>query len=208
MLSPGRPLSVLSLAAHCDDAEIGAGGLLLSLSRRPSFDLTSCTLSGGASGRGAEARAAARAISATAAVEVHDLPDGRFPAHWATAKDLLQSLRARCTPDVILAPHPGDAHQDHRLLAELVPQVWRNVLVLGYEIPKWDGDLSRPNAYLPLDPDLMAAKWRLLDDSYPSQREKGWWDPEVVAGLARLRGIECASRYAEAFHLGKAQLEI
>ena len=42
----------------------------------------------------------------------------------------------------MLAPGIDDAHQDHRLLGELVSTVWRDVLILRYEIPKWDGDLG------------------------------------------------------------------
>ena len=38
--------------------------------------------------------------------------------------------------DLVLVPSHGDAHQDHRLVAELAPTVWRDHLVLGYELPK------------------------------------------------------------------------
>jgi hypothetical protein len=37
-----------------------------------------------------------------------------------------------------------DAHQDHGL-GTMAPTVWRDVLVLHYEIPKLDGDLGRSN---------------------------------------------------------------
>ena len=53
-------------------------------------------------------------------------------------------------PDLILAPHAHDAHQDHRGLAKLVPTVFRDHLTLGYEIVKWDGDLAAPTVYQPL----------------------------------------------------------
>ncbi|HEU0101561.1 MAG TPA: PIG-L family deacetylase [Mycobacteriales bacterium] len=200
-----RPLSVLALGAHCDDVEIGAGGLLLLLARQP-LALEVCLLTGAGSGRDDEARAAARAVTPDVGVEVHGLPDGRLPAHWDEVKDVLSSLAGRARPDVVLAPQPADAHQDHRLIAELVPQVWRDVLVLGYEIPKWDGDLGRPNTYVALPPEVLEAKWRLLDEHYASQRGRNWWDREVVVGLARLRGMECRARYAEAFTVTKALL--
>src|SRR5690606_41018324 len=69
-------------------------------------------------------------------VMVLDLPDGRVPAHWTRAKDALEALRLRCDPDLILAPAPHDAHQDHRTLAKLVPTVFRAHQALGYEILK------------------------------------------------------------------------
>jgi hypothetical protein len=75
---------------------------------------------------------------------------------------------------------------------------------LAYEIPKWDGDLSRPNTYFPLAEDVARRKVELLHKCYPSQHGRDWWDDEVFLGLARLRGMECRARYAEAFHCGKS----
>ena len=43
----------------------------------------------------------------------------------------------------------------------------------------------------------------LLHRHYASQRSRPWYDEEVFRGLARLRGIECGARYAEAFTVRK-----
>ena len=109
--------------------------------------------------------------------------------------------------DLVFAPRDDDAHQDHRLVAGLVSSVWRDQLVLGYEIPKWDGDLGRPTLYLPMSHEVARDKVRFLGKAYPSQAGRDWWDDETFLGLARLRGMECRSRYAEAFAIGKATLE-
>ena len=53
--------------------------------------------------------------------------------------------------------------------------------------------------YVPVDEAVLERKWSLLDKNFASQRTRHWWDREVVAGLARLRGVECHSRYAEGF---------
>ena len=119
-------------------------------------------------------------------------------------KDVLGALALEPCPDVVLAPIGADAHQDHRLLAELVPTAFRDALVLGYEIPKWDGDVSRPSIYVPLPDAVARQKVDLLHRAFPSQHERSWWDDEVFLGLARLRGMECNSRYAEAFTCTKA----
>ena len=39
---------------------------------------------------------------------------------------------------------------------------YRDHLVLEYEIPKWDGDLGTPNAFVPLTPALARRKARHL----------------------------------------------
>lgn len=78
-----------------------------------------------------------------------------------------------------------------------------------YELPKWDGDLGllRPNAYVPLSLEQVQRKWEVLDEHYVSQRSHDWWDRETITSLARLRGIECRSRYAEAFRIDKMVLD-
>ena len=65
-------------------------------------------------------------------------------------KEILEEVARSCSPDLIIAPSPDDAHQDHRTIGEIVPTVFRDQLYLAYEIPKWDGDLSRPSMYVPL----------------------------------------------------------
>jgi hypothetical protein len=86
--------------------------------------------------------------------------------------------------------------------------VWRDALVLRYEIPKWDGDLGRVTHHVPLDPVTARRKVALLDECYPSQVGRDWWDDETFLGLMRLRGVECHHRYAEGFVVEKAILSL
>lgn len=198
-----RPLSLLAIGAHPDDVEIGAGGLLLQLAARP-LQARYVLLTGTAERR-AEARAAAAAFlpGADLTVELSQLPEGRLPGAWAQVKEILEQVARSCSPDVILAPSVGDAHQDHRTIAEIVPTVFRDQLYLSYEIPKWDGDLGRPSLYVPLSQETARRKVELLHKCYPSQHGRDWWDDEVFLSLARLRGMECRARYAEAFGCAK-----
>jgi LmbE family N-acetylglucosaminyl deacetylase len=205
----GAVRSVVVLGAHCDDIAIGAGGTLLTLCEaNPGLRVDALVLSGGGTAREDEERAALTAFCPGADLEVtvQKLPDGRLPAHWDEAKSALEELRARTAPDLILAPRTDDAHQDHRGLATLVPTAYRDHLVLGYEIVKWDADLGRPNAYQPLSPEIAEKKVSQLQQHYASQRHRPWYDREAFLGLARIRGIECHARYAEAFHVTKLTL--
>jgi LmbE family N-acetylglucosaminyl deacetylase len=202
--------SVVALGAHPDDIEIAAGGLLLALDAANPGLRVHYVLLTGTPERQAEARTAAAAFlpGAQLTLALHDLPDGRLPAHWAAVKEHLHAAAGVLTPDLVIGPYVNDAHQDHRLLGELAPTVFRGALVVQYEIPKWDGDLGRPNLYVPLSDDLARRKTELLHASYPSQKGRDWWDDEVFLGLARLRGVECRSRYAEAFYCTKAVLNV
>ena len=202
------PLTVLALGAHPDDIEIGAGGLLLSLAGKLSR-VCYVVLTGTAE-RHAEARTAARAFIPDAEVDVTllDLPEGHLPVAWQSVKQELESIARSESPDLIIAPSSTDAHQDHRTVGEIVPTVFRDHLCLAYEIPKWDGDFGRPSVYYPLPDDLARRKVELLHKCYPSQHGRDWWDDEVFLGLARLRGMECRARYAEAFYCGKSVINL
>ncbi|MFD9791133.1 PIG-L deacetylase family protein [Streptomyces sp. NPDC059070] len=210
-LGTGRLDRIVAVGAHCDDIAIGAGGTLLTLCRaHPGVRVEALVLSGGGSEREEEERAALAAFcpGAELGLTVLKLPDGRLPARWEEAKAAVEELRSRCEPDLILAPRTDDAHQDHRGLARLVPTAFRDHLVLGYEIVKWDGDLGRPVAYQPLSTETAEEKVRLLQEHYPSQRHRPWYDREAFLGLARIRGIECHARYAEAFAVTKLTLDL
>jgi LmbE family N-acetylglucosaminyl deacetylase len=200
--------SLVAVGAHPDDIEIAAGGLLLALAAGSPGVRVHYVLCSGSAERQAEARAAAAAFLPGAEISfaLHHLPDGRLPAHWDAVKEILHQAAGVLAPDLVICPGTNDAHQDHRLLAEQTPTVFRDQLVLHYEIPKWDGDLARRNVYVPLPDDLARRKVELLHASFPSQKARDWWDDEVFLGLARLRGMECRSRYAEAFDCTKAAL--
>ena len=103
----------------------------------------------------------------------------------------------------MLTHRRDDAHQDHRVVADLAWQTFRGATIAAYEIPKWDGDLDRPNAYVALDSATLERKLAILADHFPSQRSKGWYDEETFRGLARIRGVEAGAGYAEAFHCAK-----
>lgn len=204
----GRPLSLLAVGAHPDDIEIGAGGTLLRLAlSAPQVRYVVLT---GTPLRHEEARAASAAFldGADLAVELHQLPEGRLPAFWVEAKEILEAVARKFKPDVVLAPSIADAHQDHRTIAEIIPTVFRDSLYLSYEIPKWDGDAWRPSTYVHLSAETARRKADLLSKFFPSQVDRDWWDDETFLGLARLRGMECRAQYAEAFGCGKAVVSL
>lgn len=204
-----RPIErVLAVGCHADDIEIGCGGTLIALSRaRPGLALTWVVLAAPGD-RAAEARASAQAFLARADasdVRIHEFRDGFLPYVGGEVKEVFEELK-EVRPDVVFTHARHDLHQDHRLACELTWNTFRNHLILEYEIPKYDGDLGSPNVFVPLEESLVEEKLRLLRDHYASQHSKHWFDDELFRGLMRLRGMESASRYAEAFTCRKLTL--
>lgn len=206
-------MHVLALGAHCDDIEIGAGGTLLEwarLGRLGRVDWVVCTST---PEREVEARAAASAFLSgvpEGEVTVLGFRDGFLPHEGPAVKEAFEALKGRGSPDVVLTHAREDRHQDHRLVSDLTWNTFRDHLVLEYEIPKYDGDLGQPNAFVPLSEEGMSRKWALLAEHYASQRDRYWFTEETFRALARLRGVEArsASGYAEAFTLRKASLQL
>jgi LmbE family N-acetylglucosaminyl deacetylase len=207
-LGPPGPLGLLVVGAHSDDVEIGAGATIMRLlAENPGSSILWLVVSADGE-REVEARSSAVAFSATAArveVIIGNLPDGRLSAASSAVKDLLESVKAR-PYDLILAPQLDDAHQDHRVVAETVWQTFRHHLIAAYEIPKYDGDLGRPNLYVDINDEGLQRKVDLLEAHFASQRGRTWWGADTVRAIARLRGIEAATRYAEAFYCRKLVL--
>jgi LmbE family N-acetylglucosaminyl deacetylase len=199
---------VALVGAHCDDIAIGMGGTLLTLAAGSRLRVRGLVLSGGGTEREAEEIEALAAFCPGADVDVTvlNIPDGRAPAHWDRIKNHLSDFRRSCTPDVVFGPQRADAHQDHRLLAELLPTEFRDHLVLGYEILKWETDTPRPTIFHPIESDVAEEKARLLLKHYPSQASHDWFDEQAFLGLSRLRGVQCRNQHAEAFVVEKATI--
>ena len=205
--APDRPIRLALVGAHGDDIEIGCGGALLRLARREGLRLSGVVLTGTV-GRIDEARAAIDRFVPGAKLEAFGLPDGRLPAHWNETKQALEDVASRVQPDLVFAPRVDDAHQDHRLVGQLATTVWRNALVLHYEIPKWDGDLAAPTHFVGLTAEDARRKVQLLNESYPSQVDRDWWDDEFFLGLMRIRGVESRHQYAEGFFASKVLVDL
>jgi len=200
-------LTILCLGAHSDDIEIGCGGTLLHLKatfRRLRFHWVVFSASGA---RSHEAMRAAElfTVGCEKKVLLKEFRDGFFPYSGGVVKDFFEEMKGQLNPDLIFTHWHGDAHQDHRLISELTWNTFRNHLILEYEIPKYDGDMGRPNMFVPLQAPLYENKVEYLFEVFESQRSKHWFDRETFLGLMRLRGMESnsPSGYAEAFHARK-----
>jgi LmbE family N-acetylglucosaminyl deacetylase len=208
---PETPLRVLAIGAHADDIEIGCGGTLLRLvAEHPNLSVDWVVLSGlgERAGEAADSAAAFLQGAAETRVTVEQFRDGFFPYLGGAVKELFEQLKSRIAPDLVLTHRLEDRHQDHRLVAELTWNTWRDHLVLEYEIPKYEGDLGQPNLFVPLTQDLCERKVELLRKCFPSQAGRAWFSDDTFMALLRLRGVEsnAPGRYAEAFHARKLVL--
>lgn len=199
--------SILCVGAHPDDVEIGATGLLGRLaSRYPEARFTIAIFTGDLERQHESEQSAKALFGSRATIHQGSFRDGFLPFEDPSgAKDFLREVTNGLSADLVIAPREHDRHQDHAFVSRLVDQLQRDHLVVEYEIAKYDGDLGRPQVFLPLTDDEVAAKVDHLLTHFGSQRSKRWYTEDALRALLRLRGIESnsPSGYAEAFHVSK-----
>lgn len=206
------PLTVLCLGAHSDDIEIGCGGAILRLAEQSPGCRFHWTVFSAIGVREAEARRSAALFSDSASLAeplLGTFTDGSMPFAGAEVKAVFEELKRTLSPGLIFTHNRHDAHQDHRLIAELTWSTFRDHLILEYEIPKYDGDLGQPSFFIPLSPELCAKKIRYLMDAFKSQQHRPWFREDTFLSLMRLRGMECNAPggYAEAFYCRKIMIQ-
>jgi LmbE family N-acetylglucosaminyl deacetylase len=204
-------LKILCIGAHSDDIEIGCGGTLLHLKTTfPRVKFHWVVLSACGS-RGQEAAQSVELFTAGCEREVvlKEYRDGFLPYNGAKMKDFFEEMKGQINPHLIFTHWQSDAHQDHRLVSELTWNTFRNHLIFEYEVPKYDGDMGRPNVFVPLAEPFPEQKVNWLLEVFKSQCIKPWFDRELFMGLMRVRGMESnsASGYAEAFHCRKLVMQ-
>ncbi len=199
---------ILCLGAHADDIEIGCGGAILKLTNDfPKAEFRWVVFS--AEGKRAEeARSSFEVFLAGLAsktLNVYSFKDSFFPYIGGSIKDCFVDLKKEIVPDLIFTHYSNDAHQDHRLIAELTWNAFRDSLIFEYEIPKYDADLGIPNLYFQLDENIVQRKVSNLCEVFRSQHAKEWFGEETFRSIMRIRGLESnsQSKYAEAFHCRK-----
>jgi LmbE family N-acetylglucosaminyl deacetylase len=199
---------VLCLGAHADDIEIGCAGTVLTLLNRATPLTVTWVIFSAQGDRAAEARWSAQSLLADAAkrqIELKDFQDGFFPYSGAQIKEAFEELKTMVSPDLVFTHYRHDLHQDHRLIAELTWNTFRDHLIFEYEVPKYDGDLGSPNVFVPVSTGLCRRKIDTILAAFKTQRGKRWFSEELFTSLLRIRGMECnaPSNYAEAFYCRK-----
>jgi LmbE family N-acetylglucosaminyl deacetylase len=88
--------------------------------------------------------------------------------------------------DLVLTRYRGDLQREHRRVAELTWNTFRNRLVLESELPECDGDFGSPDLFVELDEELARRK------------------TETSMRISGRQECAAARRHAEGFYCRKA----
>jgi LmbE family N-acetylglucosaminyl deacetylase len=202
----GSAMDVLVLSPHTDDSELAAGGTISRLVRE-GHDVTyvvcsTCEASLPDGETDTLRREFERVMDyvAPAGYQVLDYPVRRFDEHRQDILETFVSLRDELDPDLVLGPARADVHQDHAVVsAEMVRAFKSTSRLLGYEQP-WNTPAFETQLFASLTEADLESKLEQLT-RYESQTDRPYFDEEFVRGLARVRGLQGDSRYAEAFEV-------
>ena len=198
------------LAPHTDDGELGCGGTIAKLSSegREVFYVAFCLCSKAlprtfpTNTLELECRKATAILGISAArlilfnYEVRELPQFR----QQILEELLK-LNKDIQPEMVLLPAASDIHQDHQVIHQEGMRAFKNTTFAGYELP-WNNYSIRTNFFVRISEADLTKKIESLK-AYESQSGKNYMDPDFIRSLAKVRGVQSNSSYAEAFEIYK-----
>lgn len=111
----------------------------------------------------------------------------------------LINLRRQINPDLVLLPSLNDIHQDHSTVAQEGLRAFKQTTILGYELI-WNNLTFSTSCFVKLNKEHIEKKCRALKE-YKSQQHRDYISEEFVKSLAKTRGVQIGSEYAEAFEV-------
>jgi len=100
-------------------------------------------------------------------------------------------------PDLVFMPASTDVHQDHQVIHNEGLRAFKQTNILGYEMPSNNVNFNG-NTFIKLNNSNIETKIKARG-CYKSQAFRGYMNPELFIGLAKIRGVQCNAEYAEAF---------
>jgi LmbE family N-acetylglucosaminyl deacetylase len=111
----------------------------------------------------------------------------------------LVKIRNEIKPDLVFIPSPNDLHQDHYTVAIEGIRAFKQISILGYELP-WNNITFHTQSFIKLEERHIIKKIDALK-AYRSQQKRFYANEEFIRSLAITRGTQISIRYAEAFEV-------
>lgn len=109
------------------------------------------------------------------------------------------NIRQKLNPDVVFMPSLDDIHQDHLTIAQEGLRAFKFCSVLTYEMP-WNNLNFNTSSFVKLEEKHIQSKVDALKE-YNSQAHRPYSNEEFIRSLARTRGVQINTKYAETFNI-------
>lgn len=122
-----------------------------------------------------------------------------FAYHRQEILEDLVKLNKELSPDLVFLPALHDLHQDHTTIASEGIRAFKRTSILSYEMP-WNNLNFSTQAFISFDDNHLNKKIAALH-CYDSQKGRNYLNEEFVRSLAITRGVQINKRYAEVFEV-------
>lgn len=200
--------NVLVLAPHTDDGELGAGATIsLLVENGANVYYVAFSTAAASVPKGfpkdilkTEVKKATSELGIPSKnLIIHDYEVRKLNyARQEILEDLI-SIRQKIKFDLVLIPSLKDIHQDHTTIAQEGLRAFKNTTILGYELI-WNNLSFDTTSFVKLSKKHVKAKCNALK-AYKSQGERDYMSEEFIFSLAKARGVQIGSSYAESFEV-------
>jgi N-acetylglucosamine malate deacetylase 1 len=199
---------VLVLAPHTDDGELGAGGTIAKLVEAGVDVYYAAFSTAEQSVPAGFPKDILKTEVKNATLKLGIKPANLFIYNYEVRKlnykrqELLEDLvklRASVNPDLVLLPSLHDIHQDHTTVAQEGLRAFKQRTILGYELI-WNNLTFSTTCFVTLKKNHVQTKVDALQE-YASQKHRDYLSENFIFSLAKTRGVQIGSEYAEAFEI-------
>lgn len=200
--------TILILAPHTDDGELGCGGLISKMCEEGknvyyvAFSSCSKSLPENYNDDTLKKEVAASTKALGIPEEnlfVFDYEVRMFKNFRQEILEELVKLRSKINPDLVFTPSQKDIHQDHQVISEETIRTFKNISILGYEMP-WNNLSFNTSCFMKLNDEHVKTKINSLA-KYESQKGRTYFEKDYIEALARTRGVQISAKYAEVFEV-------
>jgi len=198
------------LAPHTDDGELGCGASLAKFIEEGkevfyvAFSLCKRSLPAGLpeDTLEKECQTATKELGIEAGrLTFFDFEVRTFDEQRQSILEALVTLNRTLQPGMVFIPSSSDNHQDHQVIHTEALRAFKNCSILGYELP-WNHSHFRSTFFIPVTPADIEKKVKAVK-AYQSQSHRNYMNEDFIRSLAKVRGVQCNSEYAEAFEVYK-----
>lgn len=194
--------TIVAIAPHIDDVELGAGATIHKLSRNNRVHYVGLSLPPLVERETflAEFRASISHLGIDSArILMRDYDPRNLFDSRGEILQLFYDLNRDLSPDLVLIPNSKDIHQSHEVVHAEARRAFKYHTLLGYELP-WNNIEFSMNVFLTLEKANVDAKIAAINE-YKTQKERMFFSNDIVGDLARVRGKQIGQQYAECFEL-------
>lgn len=113
--------------------------------------------------------------------------------------DCILELKKKINPDFVFIPSVNDVHQDHFTIAQESLRAFKFSNLLCYELP-WNNLTFNTSCFCVLEKKHLNKKIEAIS-KYKSQKDRSYASREFTTSLAKVRGTQINTEYAECFEI-------